>query len=127
LVLSDHKNLEWFMTSKLLNRRQARWSLFLSEFDFVIRHRPGSLSQKPDALSRRPDFAESSDRNLQQPVLPNSRFVNAMTLCPLEPERVDDKTKQLQILSSCHDSPLAGPFGVTKSYELIARQFTWPG
>jgi hypothetical protein len=29
-VLTDHKNLEYFMTTKLLNRRQARWSEFLS-------------------------------------------------------------------------------------------------
>jgi len=28
-VLSDHKNLEYFMSTKLLNRRQARWSEFL--------------------------------------------------------------------------------------------------
>ena len=35
-VLSDHKNLEYFMTTKLLNRRQARWSEFLSRFNFQI-------------------------------------------------------------------------------------------
>ena len=27
VVLSDHKNLEYFMTTKLLSRRQARWSM----------------------------------------------------------------------------------------------------
>jgi len=31
-VLSDHKNLEYFMSTQLLNRRQARWSEFLSRF-----------------------------------------------------------------------------------------------
>ncbi|KAH9263405.1 hypothetical protein BASA83_013193 [Batrachochytrium salamandrivorans] len=30
-VLCDHKNLEYFMTTKKLTRRQARWSLELSE------------------------------------------------------------------------------------------------
>ena len=29
LVIFHHKNLEYFMTSKLLNRRQARWAEFL--------------------------------------------------------------------------------------------------
>ena len=29
-VLSDHKNLEYFMTSKLHNHRQAKWAEFLS-------------------------------------------------------------------------------------------------
>src|SRR4029077_437497 len=28
-VLSDHRNLEYFMSTKLLNRRQARWAEFL--------------------------------------------------------------------------------------------------
>lgn len=40
----DHKNLEQFLTTKQLNRRQARWSELLSDFDFIIQHRPGSLN-----------------------------------------------------------------------------------
>ena len=28
-VLSDHKNVEYFVTTKLLNCRQTRWSQFL--------------------------------------------------------------------------------------------------
>jgi hypothetical protein len=35
-ILTDHKNLEYFMTSKLLNQRQTRWSEFLSRFKFKI-------------------------------------------------------------------------------------------
>lgn len=52
-VLSDHKNLEWFMTTKELNRRQARWAEFLSQFNFKISYRPGKQSTKPDSLTRR--------------------------------------------------------------------------
>jgi len=29
-IWTDHKNLEYFMTAKKLNRRQARWSLYLA-------------------------------------------------------------------------------------------------
>ncbi|KAH9275223.1 hypothetical protein BASA83_002454 [Batrachochytrium salamandrivorans] len=43
-VLCDHKNLEYFMTTKKLTRRQARWSLELSEYDFSLTHRPGKLN-----------------------------------------------------------------------------------
>jgi len=53
-VLSDHKNLEYFMSTKQLNRRQARWSEFLSEFHFQIQYRPGKQGTKPDSLTRRP-------------------------------------------------------------------------
>jgi hypothetical protein len=35
-ILTDYKNLEYFMTSKLLNWRQTRWSEFLSHFQFTI-------------------------------------------------------------------------------------------
>src|SRR5258706_7311867 len=51
-VLSDHNNLEYFMTTKLLSRRQARWSEFLSRFNFKIVYRPGKAGGKPDALTR---------------------------------------------------------------------------
>src|SRR5580765_9093537 len=36
-VITDHKNLEYFSTTKILNRRQARWSEYLSQFNLVIR------------------------------------------------------------------------------------------
>lgn len=62
-ILTDHKNLEYFMTAKKLNRRQARWSLFLSRFDFELHHRPGKSSLKPDALSRRADHGKGENDN----------------------------------------------------------------
>lgn len=54
-VLTDHRSLEYFTTTKQLSRRQARWSEFLSSFDFTIVYRPGVQGTKPDALTRRPD------------------------------------------------------------------------
>lgn len=67
-VLSDHKNLEWFMTTKQLSRRQARWSEFLSRFDFKITYRPGKQGEKPDALTRRSGDlpTEEGDERLRQ-------------------------------------------------------------
>jgi hypothetical protein len=52
-VLSDHKNLQYFATTKQLSHRQARWSEYLSRFDFKITYRPGKDGEKPDALTRR--------------------------------------------------------------------------
>jgi len=51
-VFSDHQNLEYFTTTKVLNRRQARWAQELAGIDFKIYYRPGSQNGKPDALSR---------------------------------------------------------------------------
>ena len=51
VILSDHKNLTYFRTAQKLNRRLARWSLFLSEFDLKLIHTPGSRMIQSDALS----------------------------------------------------------------------------
>ena len=56
-VLTDHKNLIYFTTSRTLNRRQARWSSFLADYDFEILFQPRVQHGKVDALSRRPDVA----------------------------------------------------------------------
>ena len=52
-VLSDHKNLEYFMSTKLLSRRQACWSEFLSQFNFRIISQLSKAVGKPDALTQR--------------------------------------------------------------------------
>ena len=62
-VWSDHKSLSYFMTTKQLTRRHARWSLFFSSFDFVIMPRPGSENAQADALSRRADFISDTTEN----------------------------------------------------------------
>ena len=54
-VVTDHKNLEYFSTTKLLTCRQAHWSEYLNAINIVIRFHPGRLSAKPDALTRRWD------------------------------------------------------------------------
>ena len=51
-VLSDHANFRTFMKQPKLNGRQARWCMFLSPFDFVIRHRAGKTNPA-DGPSRR--------------------------------------------------------------------------
>ena len=54
-IWTDHKNLKYFMKAQKLNRRQARWALYLSRFNFTLKHVPGSKMGKADSLSRRPD------------------------------------------------------------------------
>jgi hypothetical protein len=50
---TNYKNLEYFMAARILNRRQARWNMSLSQFDFVITYRPGKQQGLSNALSRR--------------------------------------------------------------------------
>jgi len=39
-IVMDHKNLEYFSTTKVLTWRQAQWSEYLSQFNLVIRSCP---------------------------------------------------------------------------------------
>ena len=56
-VVMDHKNLEYFSTTKiLLMRWQARWSEYLSQFNLIICFCPRRLGTKPDALTRQWDI-----------------------------------------------------------------------
>jgi hypothetical protein len=52
MILSDHKNLEYWQTKRDLNLRQARWGERLANYNFTITYRPGKLAGKPDILSR---------------------------------------------------------------------------
>ena len=54
-IWTDHKNLEYFITSQNLNHRQTRWALYLSRFDFVLKYVPGTKMGKANGLSRRSD------------------------------------------------------------------------
>ena len=47
IVYTDHKNLEYFMSFWVLNRRQAQWNMLKSLFDFVITYCRGSNKDYP--------------------------------------------------------------------------------
>jgi hypothetical protein len=80
-IITDHKNLEYFTSTKALNQRQVRWSEFLSQYNFRIVYRPGSKAVRPDALSRKwedkPDKRDTDDdrvKNRQRTILTPDRF-----------------------------------------------------
>ena len=81
-IWTDHKNLEYFQAARKVNRRQARWSLYLSRFDFTLHHRPGRSMGKPDALSRRADHGSGSEDNDNVTVLKPDLFtISALSTC----------------------------------------------
>ena len=206
-VFSDHRSLEYFMSTKELNRRQARWSEFLSEFDFKVQYKPGKLNVLPDALTRRSADKPSSDQdpraayqfkvvlkpeNLMQGQLDPQKLSNVIRLaesstvetpisellerayeqdqmiidllasvrrndrqlpssisksltghrvsiadCSQRDGRLYYKRRQLWvpaddelrlvIIRSHHDSLAAGHPGREKTYDLLQRQYYWPG
>ena len=51
------------MKVQKLNRRQARWALYLFKFDFALKHILGSKIGKVDSLSKRPDWEVGVERD----------------------------------------------------------------
>jgi len=68
------------MTAKKLNCRQARWSLHLARFDFLLHHCPRRIMGKPDALLRRADHRNRASNN-ENVVLLRLEF---LAVCALE-------------------------------------------
>ena len=77
-IRSDHKNLEVFMTTKVLNHRQARWAEFLANYNFVLVHIKGTKNPA-DGPSRRPDYMENVE-------LPTGALIPRSALCILQPD-----------------------------------------
>ncbi len=48
MVITDHRGLVNLRAGKQENRRLYNWSLKLTEFDFDVVYRPGSLNVVPD-------------------------------------------------------------------------------
>ena len=68
-IWTDHKNLEYFMKVQKLNRRQTRWALYLSRFNFMLKHVLGSKMGKADSLSRRPDWEVGVEKDNENKIL----------------------------------------------------------
>jgi hypothetical protein len=62
-VLIDYNNLHYFINTKYLKSRQARWAIYLSSFDFEIHYHKGSANLV-DALSRRPNYIPNGPINI---------------------------------------------------------------
>ena len=90
-IISDHKNLEYFMSFKRLSRRQARWSKLLSCFNFKISYQPGAQC-KADALIRRfQDVSADSDPRqdfMEQIVLKPKNLSSLQPICILRHEDI---------------------------------------
>ena len=93
-VLTDHNNLRYFMTTKSLTPRQARWAEALSAFDFEIEFKKGT-SNPADGLSRRPDYEGSETKdgvNLMLPTLQHKLRIHSKAINSMEGDEADAAT-----------------------------------
>jgi len=74
-VYTDHQNLQSFVTKKVWNQRQIRYTQELTNYNFKIVYSPGSRGAKPDALSRRLEYlAKEGARHSEQSIVKSENF-----------------------------------------------------
>ena len=75
-MLSDHKNLKYFKTFKLLNCWQTHWSEYLFRFDFKIVYCSDKLNSTADILSCQSEDFSSKEENkiMLQQILKSENF-----------------------------------------------------
>ena len=100
-IWTDYKNLEYFMKAQKLNRRQARWALYLSRFDFMLKHVLGNKMGKADSLNRRPDWEIGVERDNKNETLVKPEWLEVRRTEGVEMiiERVDllEKVRQSRV------------------------------
>ena len=77
------------MKAQKLNRRQARWALYLSQFNFTLKHVLGTRVGKADGLSRRPDWKVGVDRDNENQIVIKENWVYSLQEVVLEGLEVD--------------------------------------
>lgn len=126
-------------SAKRLNSRQARWSLFLTRFNFSLSYRPGSRNVKPDALSRQ-FLAKEEPASGPKTILPSSHRVASLTweveekvkaalenqpgpsACP--PDRLFVVSAlRSDVLQWTHSSRLTCHPGIQRTKEMVLRRF----
>jgi len=82
------------MTSQKLNRRQARWALYLSQFNFTLKHILGKSIGKADRLSKRPDWQEGVEKDNEDQKLIKPEWIREAEMI-IEEGNLKEKIKRV--------------------------------
>jgi len=89
-ILTDYKNLEYFVGIRELSKRQHRWAERLSRFSYTLIYRPGQLAERPDALSRREQDEDKRTRVSASVIKPER--IRATTIAVIKREETREVT-----------------------------------
>jgi hypothetical protein len=74
MIMTDHVNLQYWISPQNLIRWTARWHLDLQEYDYEILYIPGKENGPPDTLSQPPGADQGKEDNQGITVLPPEKF-----------------------------------------------------
>ena len=73
-----------------LTCRQAQWSLFLTRFNFILKHKPGKTMKRADPMSRRPDHELGVEEDNREKTLLKPEYFAIRAIQPTHSSIVDD-------------------------------------
>ena len=77
------------MKVQKLNRRQARWALYLSRFNFTLKHVPEIKMKKADRLSRGPDWKVEAENDNNNQIFIKDHWIHSLSEVVIEELKVD--------------------------------------
>lgn len=106
LIYSDHQNLMYFKSCRVLAPRHARWSIILNEFNFKLTYKRGLENPVADALSRSDYEREKSSTKTNQTLLPPDRWqtLNTLVVSDHFPEFDDAVDSPLHVAYYLHNN-----------------------
>jgi hypothetical protein len=125
-MLIDHKNLKYFMFIKQLNRRQNKWTQFLTDFHFVITYLLEKFNEKADSLIKRAEDVSNkkNDRQKQQNqiLLSSKRFDKSLQTVELI---MMLESNRFLLMQEMHDQLAFDHSEINKTIKLLRRNHRW--
>jgi hypothetical protein len=148
VVKSDHNSLKYLLEQKDLNERQQKWVRKIKAYDFDIEFVKGKNNAVADALSRRPSIFDMSGMSVDWKEHLIVEYAKDQFTCQLLDGKIHhDKFRVIndliyykgqiflvpgsalkaKILHACHNSPVPGHQGISKTYRQVRERFAWKG
>ncbi len=125
-MLTNHKNLKYFMFTKQLNRRQSWWTQFLIDFHFIIFYLLEKSNDKANSLIKRVENISNkkNDRQKQQHqiLLSIDKFDKDLQTIKLT---IMLESNKLRLLQKVHDQFASKHLEVNKILKLFKRNYRW--
>ena len=125
IIYSDHLNLQYWQLLQRISWRVAREVLELSEYDFEIRHIPGRLNGRANALSWKPGYDQGENNNQDVTVLPDHVFIRATEIEQAPPLQWIVSQEEMEPTNPIYqqDEKVLGPW--VDAHQLKKVEGTW--